>query len=151
MRAVELALGVAVGGSAVAQTPEVRPGQPGWTRTDRGCHVWNAVPQPGMTASWTGACQNGRAPGPGTKVWRYDGKTMRYDGGMRDGKMHGRGTLVEASGPRYDGEWRDGVADGIGAHYHADSGETLNGLWRKGCFRDGDRRAAVGVPLSSCR
>ena len=194
--AVGLALGVEGGGSALAQTPEARPGQPGWTRTDRGCHVWHPAPSPGANASWNGACQNGRASGGGTMFWRYSSWTERYDGEMRDGKRHGRGTYVWANGNRYDGEWReghghgratwvgsngaryegeyrdgkrhgrgtyvfengdryegeyrDGVPDGLGAFYFADSGETYNGLWRQGCFRDGGRRVASGVPLSSC-
>lgn len=212
-------LAVAVSIPAAAQSPEARPGQPGWSRAASGCYVWNPDPQPGATVSWSGACENGRASGPGKLSWHYDSKVSRYEGEMRDGKAHGRGivemadggryegewrdgneqgrgTWVWASGDRYDGEWRDdkrhgrgtfvrangdrydgevsdgkqhgrgawagadgdrydgewreGLADGFGTFYFAGSDDTYTGLWRRGCFRDGDRLASFGVPLSSC-
>lgn len=267
-RPVAMMFSVLVVGASVpaaAQSPEARPGRPGWSRAASGCHVWNPDPQPGATVIWAGACENGRASGPGKLSWRYDGTTDHYEGEMRDGKAHGRGIVVTADGGRYDGEWREGnehgrgtwagangdrydgewrdgkphgrgtwtwasgdrydgewrdderhgrgtfvrangdrydgeyrdsqqhgrgthvwangdrydgevsngkpqgrgtwtaadgnrydgewregLADGIGAFRFAGSDETYSGLWRRGCFRDGDRRASFGVPLSNC-
>ena len=40
------------------------------------------------------------------KTWA-DG--TRYVGGLRAGKLHGRGTVTFPDGARYEGEWRDGV------------------------------------------
>ena len=260
---VALAVGVSVPGAA--QSPEARPGQPGWSRAASLCFVWNGEPKPGETVHWAGVCENGRASGPGELSWHYDGKTELYEGEMRDGKRHGRGTYVWANGDRYegeyrdghehgrgtfvwangdrydgewrngnrhgygtvvtanggrfdgewlddnrdgrgtmvwasgsrydgewrddkqhgrgtyvwasgnrydgewrngkqhgrgtwagengdryDGEWREGLADGIGDYSSAGDGETYSGLWHGGCFRDGGRRAAVGVPMTSC-
>lgn len=237
---VALAVGVSVPGAA--QSPEARPGQPGWSRAASLCFVWNGEPKPGETVHWAGVCENGRASGPGELSWHYDGKTELYEGEMRDGKRHGRGTYVWANGDRYDGEWRngnrhgygtvvtanggrfdgewlddnrdgrgtmvwasgsrydgewrddkqhgrgtyvwasgnrydgewrngkqhgrgtwagengdrydgewrEGLADGIGDYSSAGDGETYRGLWHGGCFRDGGRRAAVGVPMTSC-
>jgi hypothetical protein len=27
---------------------------------------------------------------------------------------------------------------------------SFTGIWRRGCLADGDKRIAIGVPLSSC-
>jgi hypothetical protein len=48
-----------------------------------------------------------------------------YEGSLRNGKPNGAGTLTQG-------------------------GVAYNGTWRDGCFRDGSRRAAFGVPLASC-
>lgn len=72
----------------------------------------------------------------------------RYDGEWRDGQANGQGTATYANGIRYDGSWRDGKPDGYGEALI--NGNTYRGNWAGGCFRDGDRRAAVGRPLSAC-
>ncbi len=96
----------------------------------------------------------------------------RYDGEYRDDKRHGRGVYTSANGNRYDGEWRDGKPTGSGVFTWTDGnvfdgewrdgkpngpgrmawadGTTYNGIWTNGCFRDGDRRAAVMVGLETC-
>lgn len=181
---------------AAAQTPLASPGHPGWTRTTEGCFVWNALPQAGETASWSGGCISGRANGRGVEIWRSPDRTSRYEGEMRDGKANGRGVATYANGARYDGEWRDDKLNGRGVLTHADGsrydgewrdnnkhgrgiltwsdgrvfdgewredkpnglgrftnayGTTYNGIWTNGCFRDGDRRVAVGVDLATCQ
>ena len=46
-----------------------------WTADARtGCRVWNAIPQPDGSVTWSGECQNGRAPEPGALQWVRDGK-----------------------------------------------------------------------------
>lgn len=42
----------------------------------------------------------------GGKAWP-DG--TRYAGGLRAGKLHGRGVVTFPDGMRHEGEWRDGV------------------------------------------
>ena len=51
----------------------------------------------------------------------------RYEGEHRDGKRHGRGTLIWASGQSYEGEWRNGKPHGQGTCTDAevDSDGTL--------------------------
>ena len=73
----------------------------------------------------------------------------RYDGEWRDGNQNGHGVYTWANGESYDGEWRDGKANGTGIYTKPD-GTTYNGNWTNGCFKDNNRRAAVGVDLSSC-
>ena len=141
---------VLVAPSAVAQTPVASPGHPGWTKTASGCFVWNGEPKSNETALWAGRCENGRVSGKGTMIWRYEGnRTQRVDGEFRDDKQTGRGIRNYPSGNRYDGEWQDNKANGAGRYVWTD-GQVFNGFWHDGCYRDGTRRVAVGVDLSSC-
>ena len=87
------------------------------------CSVWNANPNPSETVTWSGACANGKAQGRGTQVWRYlddeEWKEQIYTGEMKDGKEHGRGIFVYASGNRYEGDFKDGNFDGRGVYVTA--------------------------------
>ena len=73
----------------------------------------------------------------------------RYEGEYRDNKRNGRGLQTYANGDRYEGEWHDHKSNGAGKLTFV-SGEVYNGFWTEGCFRDGNRRAALEVALSSC-
>lgn len=42
-------------------------------RTKQGCRLINPFPKPNETASWSGACRNGLAEGPGTVTWMING------------------------------------------------------------------------------
>ena len=117
---------------------------------------------------YEGEFRDGKENGRGTYSWpsgdRYkgdfrDGKFNghgvmtaanggRYDGEYRDGKATGRAVYTWPNGDRYEGEFRDAKPNGFGSYVTAD--QIYNGVWRDGCFRDGDRRAAVGVDLASC-
>ena len=75
------------------------------------CVAWNAYPKPNETVTWSGACVNGKVEGRGTLEGRYlvngEWKAEKYEGEMKDGKQHGRGVYVYASGASYDGEWKE--------------------------------------------
>jgi hypothetical protein len=122
----------------------------GWAADSRtGCQVWNERPEPDETVTWSGACSpNGLAVGYGVEEFRFGDKTSRYEGEFLDGKKHGTGTKTWATGNRYVGAWLEGRAHGQGVFTM--TGGRFEGDWRDGCFRDGDRRAAVGRPLSEC-
>jgi len=141
-----------VGGPAVAQTPPPKPPPPaaGWIADARtGCRVWNATPKANQTVTWSGPCQNRIAQGRGVVQWFENDHTAdRYDGELVAGKFDGRGVYVAADGYRYDGAWRNGIANGTG-ELTTKSGKFA-GSWTDGCFRDGIRRAWVGVAPSSC-
>ncbi len=109
-----------------------------------GCAIWSAdKPGPGESATWTGSCVDGRADGKGNLLfWDNEGILAHYDGEMRDGKVHGEGslkfreidppgfasyvgtfangqpvgegTLISASGYRFDGELLEGTEHGKG-------------------------------------
>jgi len=146
-----------------------------WITDSRtGCRVWDQVPQPSETVTWSGACPNGVAEGNGVLQWyesgrpgdRYEGEMhggkqsghavitsntgLRYDGEFRDGNMNGYGTFTYPSGDRFEGEWRNGKPNGLGKFISVVNG-TFYGNWTDGCFKDGDRKAAVGVPASACK
>jgi hypothetical protein len=94
----------------------------GWIGdTSVGCQIWNPHPQSNETIRWSGACANGFAQGRGVLILQG----VRYKGEFRNGKPNGSGTLVNATG-------------------------TFRGTWMDGCFRDGNRKASFGVPLSAC-
>jgi hypothetical protein len=63
--------------------------------------------------------------------------------------FNGSGTMVSHDGARYEGEWQDGLPDGQGTLLRPDL-PPFTGLWKHGCFRDGDRRTSFGVASSSC-
>lgn len=135
-----------------------------------GCKVWNPHPQAGETISWNGACKNGLAEGRGYVQWFRDGSPYersdgqwrggkqtgegtqvwpsgRYEGGMKDGEAEGRGILV-LNDVRYQGQFHNGLPEGEGVLKSSDG--VFRGIWKHGCFDDGFRRAAVGVPVASC-
>lgn len=194
-----------------------------WRRTaNNGCLVWDDLPQPDETVTWSGACIDGKASGAGTQVFRYriDGvwKEERYVGEMQGGKLHGRGTLFYDNGDRYEGGYADGKRAGRGTYTHANgdryegeftddkrtghgtftyhngsryegdfvngkfegrgtfifangdryegdfkggmpngdgtlkksTGDMVTGNWSNGCFRQGDKVAAVGTTKEKC-
>jgi hypothetical protein len=133
--------------AAGAQAP--LPG-PGWVSDMRtGCRVWNANAKPNLTVSWSGPCQNRVAQGHGVLQWFTNNRPGdRYEGDVVSGKYDGRGSYISADGFRYDGEWRDGKANGHG-ELTTKTG-SFSGMWADGCFRDGERRAWVGVAAASC-
>ena len=109
--------------------------------TGSACKLWNPHPMPGETVSWTGACDRGKATGEGRRVFRNarGEQGSVYEGEHRQGRAHGRGTLIWPRGHRYEGEWRDGKVHGPGAAYDK-SGKLIEaGNAINGCFgrRDG--------------
>ena len=55
-----------------------------------------------------------------------------YEGGLRDGMLHGQGTYYWNDGDKYVGEWRNGDRTGQGTYYFANGsryeGEFYNGF-----------------------
>ncbi|KAL9186417.1 hypothetical protein ACHAXT_005655 [Thalassiosira profunda] len=54
----------------------------------------------------------------------------KYVGEMKDGMMHGKGTLSYGSGDFCDGEWKNGVLDGTGKYIWA-IGVSYSGQWKQ--------------------
>jgi hypothetical protein len=106
----------------------------------RGIYTWPD------DARYEGEFRDGKQNGRGIHTWA-DGR--RYEGEWIDGKPSGRGTYTWADGRRYEGEVRDDKPNGLGTYTDA-SGETYSGIWTNGCFRQGVRRAALGVTAAEC-
>ena len=75
------------------------------------CQIYNPFPKLGETATWTGACVDGKGSGKGRTVWRGEYGEQVYDGALRNGKMHGWATIYQ-DGNRYEGEYRNGKRQG---------------------------------------
>jgi MORN repeat len=77
----------------------------GWMEDLRtGCRLWNEVPQPDETVTWSGACgSDGVATGFGIREFRYGGKVSRYEGELVNGRMHGSGVRTWPNGTRHEG------------------------------------------------
>lgn len=95
---------------------------------------------------YQGEFQDGRENGFGLRVF----PTGRYEGQWRQGLRHGRGVMVWINGNLFRGEFREGLPEGPGEFYSVEGG-WFRGNWRAGCFRDGDRVAAIGKPIEECR
>lgn len=115
-------------GSNAAETPRH------WIAdTSNGCKVWSPEPvAEGITARWSGGCENGLAQGPGTVRWMSNNKQVaELTGAMEQGKMRGRTTGVEEPGNRFDGMFIDSLPEGEGKASFAD-GTTYSGIWHRG-------------------
>jgi hypothetical protein len=127
-----------------------------------GCGIWSAeAEKAGDGASWSGACQDGKATGAGVLVWwDADGLKGRYVGAMKAGRVDGdgrvmvrdgsgggfdaytgrfaagapvgEGYLVTAEGDRLVGELLDGAGHGRGLVL------TAEGAVIRGEFKDGE-------------
>lgn len=54
-----------------------------------------------------------------------------YAGEIRDGRMHGKGTLTLADGSRFSGMWVEGIKEGYGVYEYI-HGDKYEGNWVKG-------------------
>jgi hypothetical protein len=95
------------------------------------CTVWDPLPVPDETVSWSGDCKDGKASGSGVlKIFRAGTLVERNEGEFIDGKQTGHGTRHDRSG-RYVGTFKGGLFDGTGV-YAAASGLRYDGEWKNG-------------------
>jgi hypothetical protein len=128
---------------------------------DSDCRVVNLFPAQANRAEWSGPCKDGFAHGRGVLLWelkqlhyskvfvaRYEGDVERglpngsgrktfwetsvYEGGFRNGRFDGIGTMRDADG-RYEGEWKDGMREGRGKMvFHV--GGSYEGEWKSNSY-----------------
>lgn len=114
-----------------------------------GCRMWNWRPDPEDTATWSGRCLSGRKEGHGTVQWYEHGRPIdRFEGVFRRGKRESIGRYDWPAGQSYQGAYVADLPDGQGVV--TIDGASFEGTWRRGCLTHGDRRIAIGVPLSAC-
>lgn len=116
-----------------------------WITDANGCKVWDSVPSPHESVTWSGACKDGYAEGKGKLTWFLNGHPhSTYEGEMSGGHYNGSGTQIWPTGSRYDGNWTDDRANGHGI-YRAVDGEVCSGEWKNGCFQGLGCNHFVGV------
>ncbi|KAG2378226.1 hypothetical protein C9374_008369 [Naegleria lovaniensis] len=60
-----------------------------------------------INAKYSGDEKNGRMEGEKCR-FSYVMEGMRYEGEMKDGQFHGKGTLYYSSGAKLEGQWEEG-------------------------------------------
>jgi hypothetical protein len=115
----------------------------------RGCRLWDWRPDPEDSVTWSGACLAGRKEGRGVVQWHEHGRPIdRFEGVFRRDKREGSGRYDWPAGQRYQGAYVGDLPNGPGTV--TIDGVSFSGTWRRGCLAQGDKRIAIGVPLSSC-
>lgn len=114
-----------------------------------GCRMWDWHPFPSDSVTWTGQCKKNQKVGWGVVQWFEHGRPVdRFEGSFVAGKRQGAGRYTWNDDDWYVGLYGDDVPNGLGTARIA--GETFSGQWQAGCFRQGDKTVAIGVPRSSC-
>jgi hypothetical protein len=114
-----------------------------------GCRLWDWRPDPEDTVTWSGACLSGRKEGRGAVQWYEHGRPIdRFEGVFRRGKREGVGRYDWPAGQRYQGSYEADLPNGQGTVII--DGASFAGIWRRGCLAHGDKRIAIGVPLTTC-
>lgn len=67
----------------------------------------------------------------GQEVRKLEDETGKYEGEVKDGKRHGKGTNIGLYGVKYVGDWVDGVAEGYGVYTEL-NGTKYEGQWKSG-------------------
>jgi pimeloyl-ACP methyl ester carboxylesterase len=102
--------------------------------TNTGCKIWVDDYSPTESVKWSGPCSKGYAAGWGIATWYRDGqKTATYTGGMKGGKINGKGKLVITDYATFQGNFIDGALNGFGAAYFVSGGKTV-GNFTNGVF-----------------
>jgi len=71
-----------------------------WVSTPGDCLIYSPNPIPNETVSWSGACVEGKASGPGELTWYLHGEaTGVYAGEFSEGKPQGRGNYQHLTSP----------------------------------------------------
>jgi hypothetical protein len=114
-----------------------------------GCRLWDWSPDPSDTATWSRSCLSGQKEGGGVVQWYEHGRPIdRFEGVFRRGKREGFGRYDWPAGQRYQGIYTADLPNGQGTV--TIDGVPFAGNWHRGCLIHGDRRIAIGVPLSAC-
>ena len=92
-------------------------GRAGWSVDHAsGCWIWNANPQFGEVLRLVyGRCaSDGITEGTALYQWHGRGEVSSYEGYLKNGRPHGRGTQRHPAGAEYTGDFKNGRRDGRG-------------------------------------
>jgi hypothetical protein len=81
--------------------------RPRWIEASgTGCRIWDPQPEPNETVTFSGACTDGLASGPGTVQWYENGSVAeREEGTLERGHLEGPGTQTYANGDQFTGNF----------------------------------------------
>jgi hypothetical protein len=117
--------------------------------TELGCRMWDWHPTPEDTATWSGVCRAGAKVGHGVVQWFEHGEPIdRFEGTYVEGWREGPGRYRWNETEWFIGFYESDVPHGLGTAQIA--GEVFTGQWHRGCFKQGSRTVAIGVPRKSC-
>lgn len=86
----------------------------------------------------------------GDSIEIYDRENrLLYEGGMRDGKFHGKGVLYKLGRSSYKGEFSNGLYNGEGESYFFNGFKKYKGVWRCGKIINGKEYDRNGIPVYS--
>ena len=78
-----------------------------------GCGTSNPFPGPEESIKWFGECKDGRLHGRGTLIWyRGNAETERNDGTFKDGELHGEAIITYPDGHIIVGQYNAGRRHG---------------------------------------
>ena len=150
MKTAILVVTLLAASSTLAAAPESTIGEPD-------CKVLNPSPATQKKFTWSGACKDGYADGPGTLEWFVGSKLTshkegsmtrgalqgegyirwadgtQYEGGLRKSTPHGEGIEQLLDKTRYEGGWKNGLKEGAGSIVYANGG-SYAGQWKAGRF-----------------
>jgi hypothetical protein len=114
-----------------------------WQKVDnQNCEIWNELPRPQETVTWSGGCNSGKAKGMGHLKWSYfflnDQSQETFEGDLVGGLAHGQGVITWSDGDRYEGDFVRNLFSGQGLFSWA------NGNRFEGSFKD-DKFNGQGV------
>jgi hypothetical protein len=114
-----------------------------------GCRMWDWHPALTDTTVWTGSCKHGGLTGYGVVQWYEHGRPIdRFEGTFVAGRRQGPGRYRWNDTDWYVGLYEDDLPNGLGTANIA--GETFSGQWQVGCYQQGTKTVAIGVPRTSC-
>lgn len=101
------------------------------------CRLKNVRPQARETLVYSGPCPGGTADGDGVVTWRYmlNGNWQEeiYEGGLKNGRLDGYGSIETPFEGTYEGEYRAGLRHGNG-RFTDPSGSVYQGQFEEGLF-----------------
>src|SRR5262249_12798931 len=102
---ISVAACAAMASATLAQTNA--PPHADWiTATNQPCKIWNPMPQPNESVTWSGECKDGYASGEGVLSWTENGKPdVVFRARYANGKRNGPGVIIDPDGKRFAGNW----------------------------------------------
>ena len=109
LTALTIAFGLPAAANPAGPLADPNTHTPGWSiDSQSGCALWNPLPKRDESVTWSGACLNGLASGPGVAQWYQNGQVgNRLEGNYRNGMQTGEVSVTYPDGGKYKGTLND--------------------------------------------